>query len=118
VKIYSSSETQEYYFKEGCHILELLNSSDDEDCSIARARVAPDQQTHFHKLLDTTERYLILSGSGEVTVGDKSTLVGVNDVVVIPAGVRQSIKNTGKEDLVFLAICTPRFKEQNYQFCE
>jgi mannose-6-phosphate isomerase-like protein (cupin superfamily) len=36
------------------------------------------------------------------------------DVVSIPAGVRQRISNTGIDDLVFLAICTPRFVKENY----
>jgi hypothetical protein len=31
----------EYFFAEGCHILELSNTPEDPDVSIARARVAP-----------------------------------------------------------------------------
>lgn len=116
--VQSNTDTKEFYFKEGCYILELLNTPEDAQCSIARARVETGKQTQFHKLIHTTERYLIEQGSGEVTIGTTTQTVGVNDVVLIPEGVRQSIKNTGHEDLVFLAVCTPRFKEENYQFCD
>jgi mannose-6-phosphate isomerase-like protein (cupin superfamily) len=29
--------------------------------------------------------------------------------------VAQRVTNTGEEDLVFLAICTPRFRPENYR---
>jgi mannose-6-phosphate isomerase-like protein (cupin superfamily) len=44
--------------------------------------------------------------------------VGPGDVVVIPPGVPQRIANTGGADLVFLAICTPRFTPDAYEDIE
>jgi oxalate decarboxylase/phosphoglucose isomerase-like protein (cupin superfamily) len=41
--------------------------------------------------------------------------VGPGEVVLIPPSARQRIANTGKEDLVFLAICTPRFRQEAYE---
>ena len=41
--------------------------------------------------------------------------VGPGDVVVIPPGCRQRITNTGAEDLIFLALCTPRFRFEVYE---
>jgi mannose-6-phosphate isomerase-like protein (cupin superfamily) len=35
-------------------------------------------------------------------------------VVVIPAGTSQMITNTGKIDLVFYCVCTPRFTADRY----
>jgi len=106
---------QEYYFKEGCHIIEVSNSDSDAEASIARARVEAGQQTQWHWLQDTTERYVILEGEGLVEVGDEpATQVGKGDVVIIPAGVRQRIRNTGSHDLIFLAVCTPPFKAEKY----
>ena len=35
--------------------------------------------------------------------------IAAGDVVVIPAGVSQSIRNPGPRDLVFHCVCTPRF---------
>lgn len=40
--------------------------------------------------------------------------VGPGDVVVIPPACRQRITNDGHEDLIFLAICTPRFRFEAY----
>lgn len=105
----------EYAFIEGCSILESWNNSDDPQASIARARVAPGVTTRWHALHGITERYLIMSGMGEVEVGtDAPQTVQVGDVVIIPAGVRQRIRNSGTEDLLFYAICTPRFTPECY----
>lgn len=106
----------EYYFKEGCHILELSNTELDDAVSIARARVIPGQTTRWHRLQHTTERYVILQGSGKVEVGDQAPqMVSAGSVVIIPPLCRQRISNTGQEDLIFLAICSPRFLAENYQ---
>ena len=113
------SAEQEYFFEEGCFINELVNSADDPVLSIARARVAAGNVTRWHYLRDTTERYVITAGSGVVEVGAAPGVpVATGDVVIIPAGVRQRIRNTGDGDLVFLALCTPRFEPGNYVDCD
>lgn len=105
----------EYFFAEGCHILELSNDPDDEAVSIARARVEPGRSTRWHRLEGTAERYVLLEGQGEVEVGElPPRAVRPGDVVCIPPGVRQRIRNTGRGDLLFLAICTPRFRPGAY----
>ena len=117
--VYSAAENAEYWSEERCHILELANDPADRDASIARARVAPGIATKAHRLAGTAERYVIVSGSGRVSVeglGEREVAPG--DVVYIPAGARQSIRNTGKADLVFLCICTPRFQWENYESLE
>ena len=118
--IISNSDSAEFYFdSEGCYITELLNSKADPELSIARARVHPGVATSWHRLINTTERYCILSGAGVVEVGDSAPReVAPGDVVIIPPMERQRITNNGKEDLVFLAICTPRFNVKNYEQIE
>lgn len=109
----------EYFFHEGCFITELSNHADDPTVSIAQARVEPHQTTRWHRLRDTIERYVILSGSGIVEIGDEPPrAVTKGDVVFIPALCPQRIQNTGDVDLIFLAICTPRFLPENYQDLE
>jgi len=106
----------EYFFVEGCHIVELSNDARDPDASIARARVAPGVTTRWHRLIDTVERYVIVAGRARVEIGDEPPQdIGPGDVVVIPPMVAQRITNTGEQDLVFLAICTPRFRATAYQ---
>ena len=105
----------EYFFKEGCYIEEWLNTDQHEDLSVARVRVAANTATRRHLLLGTIERYVILSGVGVVTVGSRSWRVSCSDVVIIAAGESQKIQNQDDTDLIFLAICTPRFRLENYQ---
>jgi mannose-6-phosphate isomerase-like protein (cupin superfamily) len=111
-----SSFPPEFYLAENCFITELSNTPDDPELSIARARVAPGHTTRWHRLLGIAERYYILSGSGRVEVGDLLPQdVKPGDVVIIPATCRQRITNTGSADLIFLAICTPRFSQTAYE---
>jgi len=109
----------EFFTSEQCYIVELSNSVDDPDLSIARARVEPGVTTRRHRLIDTTERYYILQGSGRVEVGDLPAQdVNPGDVVIIPPLCRQRITNIGQEDLIFLALCTPRYSSDCYQDVE
>ena len=110
-----NKDTKEYFFEEGCFITEFWNEPEDNDISIAQARLPAGQSTQPHLLNNTTERYFILSGEGLVFVGNcKAVTVNQNDIVFIPAGETQHIENTGQTDLVFLAICSPRFSPENY----
>ena len=108
--------SSEFYTQEKCHIVELSNTHNDPDLSIARARVEPGVTTRWHRLTNTCERYYIIKGRGRVEVG-KLPVQEVNpgDVVIIPPMCRQRITNIGSEDLVFLAICTPRFSTDVYE---
>lgn len=108
--------SSEYYFDEGCYISELSNSNDDSQLSIARARVEQGVTTKLHRLTATIERYVILEGEGLVEInGLEPQKLGINDVVIIPPNCAQKITNTGSADLVFLAICSPRFKSEVYK---
>lgn len=109
----------EFHTAEECWILELSNSPADPQLSIARARVAPGVTTRWHRVRGTAERYVIVEGAGRVEVADLPPReVGAGDVVLIPPGARQRIANTGAVDLVFLAICTPRFVPEAYEDLE
>jgi mannose-6-phosphate isomerase-like protein (cupin superfamily) len=109
----------EFLTAERCFILEIYNTSNDETLSIARARVPPGVTTALHAVEGTTERYIIAEGRGRVEVGEMpSAEVGPGDVVVIPPGTRQRIRNLGSTDLIFYCVCTPRFRRKNYRSLE
>ena len=115
-QILKAHEADEYYFEEGCFILELSNSPADPDVSIARARVKAGVITKLHRLKGVVERYVILSGIAKVEVaGLEPQQLSAGNVVIIPPLCPQRITNIGTEDLVFLAICTPRFTENVYE---
>ena len=118
-QVHHVPESKEFFFEEGCFILEMLNEASDPDVSIARARVEPGKTTRFHRLKGVTERYVIQQGCGMVYLGDDvAQKVQVGSVVVIPSGVKQRIYNSGSGDLVFLAICSPRFTLECYEDCD
>jgi mannose-6-phosphate isomerase-like protein (cupin superfamily) len=105
----------EFYTDEKCYITELSNTPD-ADVSIARARVEQGVTTRWHRLKGTTERYFIIRGKGLVEVGElPPRKVTAGDVVLIPPMCPQRITNIGKDDLIFLAICTPRFTQDAYE---
>lgn len=111
-----AAEQEEFFTAEGCFIVELSNSPDDPALSIARARVAPGVTTRWHRVRDTAERYVILEGRGRAEIGGLAPQdVGPGDVVLIPPSCRQRIANIGPSDLVFLAICSPRFNQDAYE---
>jgi len=111
-----AKDRQEVFTSERCFITELSNCPDDPQVSIANARVEPAITTRWHRLNGITERYCILSGTGLIEVGEEAgETVSPGDVVLIPPGDRQRITNTGSCDLVFLAICSPRFVPEAYE---
>ena len=117
--IYHSDESREYFSPEGCHILEILNTEAFSSFSIARARVEPGRSTQLHAVDGVEEAYYILSGEGRMYIqDDEKGTVTAGDVVLIPSGHSQKIKNTGSEDLLFLCVCAPRFREEAYKNLE
>jgi mannose-6-phosphate isomerase-like protein (cupin superfamily) len=118
-RIISARAGDEYWFEEGCHILETANHPDDSAVSIARARVEPGTGTRWHCLEGVWERYLIVAGEGIAHIGDLDPApVATGDVVIIPPGTRQRIHNPGNSDLIFYAICSPRFTRECYRALE
>jgi mannose-6-phosphate isomerase-like protein (cupin superfamily) len=114
-EIKKASQTMEFETDERCYITEIANDVCDEAVSIARARVKPGITTARHKLVNITERYLIISGQGKMEIGNlEPVMVCMGDVVRIPMDTPQRITNTGTTDLIFYAICSPRFKSEAY----
>ena len=106
-------EKNEFFTEEGCHILEIINTDEYPDVSIARARVEPGVTTELHHL-DGEEIYYILRGTGRAEIDGKEFDVVPGDAIDIRRGIDQRITNTGAEDLVFLCICSPRWKPESY----
>jgi hypothetical protein len=104
----------------GCFLTDWLNDPADPDLSIACIRVVPGAETRLRRFENIQERYVVLEGQGRIelvgpnrafTEGDHTlSALEPGDVVGIPAGYSRRITNIGPVDLVFLAICTPRFR--------
>jgi len=114
--VLTCKEEAEFHTAELCYINELSNTSIDPDVSIARARVQAGISTRWHRLRGITERYVVLEGRGLVEVGKLAPQeIKSGDVVLIPPDCRQRITNIGSGDLIFLAICSPRFQQAAYE---
>jgi mannose-6-phosphate isomerase-like protein (cupin superfamily) len=114
-KIIKGAAVPEVFTEERCFVLEHWNDNADAGVSIARARIQPGVTTALHSL-SVDERYLVASEEVRMDAeGLAPTPFESGDVVLVPAGRRQRITNTGKEYLVFLCICTPRFEPRHYR---
>ncbi len=121
-RIIKAAAPKEYFFEEGCFITEYCNTPEITDVSIAEARVPPGVTTRWHRLTGVKEMYVILSGEGivELKSGAQAEAVSLServkpgDKVVIPPDWHQRIHNPGNTDLIFLAVCSPRFAPECY----
>lgn len=80
--------------------------------SLAHAKLHPGTQSVKHRL-KTDEVYYILKGRGEMYIDDESAIVEAGDAIDIPPGAVQSIKNIGDDDLEFLCIVDPAWREDD-----
>ncbi len=82
--------------------------------SLAQASLKP-RRTSTPHALTTSEVYYVLEGVGVMHIDEESREVSPGDVVYIPPGARQYIENAGTEDLKFLCIVDPAWREENEQ---
>lgn len=109
---------ERFYTQERCYISEFMNTPEAAQVSVAQACVAPGVTTQLHSLA-IEERYIIVQGQGVMELAQADAFpVHVGDVVIIPAGVAQRIRNVLDEDLKFLCVCTPRFQPEHYRVLE
>lgn len=60
-----------------------------------------------HAHCDRDKLYVVLSGTGELTIGDECQTVGPGDVGLARAGIVHSVTNPGPERLVMLTTMSP-----------
>jgi len=85
--------------------------------SFAVARVAPGKTTLLHRLVHS-EVYHLLAGSGEMEIDGEREPVSTGDVIYVPPGAAQRIVNTGAEDLTFVCIVDPAWREADEEILE
>jgi len=115
MNIIKLNNLKEFKAGDGSILREFFNPNKDNmeaRYSLAHAKVAPGQHTEDHKL-NASEAYYILRGEGQMHINDESANVYPADVVYIPPGSIQSIKNIGKTDLDFICIVDPAWALEN-----
>ena len=98
-----------------CELLHPQKESKDLDMdySIAHAILKAGESSLPHRLKTSIEIYYILEGKGVMHIDDESEEVQPGQVIYIPANSKQSIENTGKYELKFLAIVYPMWREDD-----
>ena len=92
------------------HLREVLHPKNDPvplNYSLAHATLQPGQASLPHRLLHRSETYIILKGAAVATVDEQEISLAAGEVLYIPAGARQSVRNVGAEVLEFLCIVDP-----------
>ena len=67
----------------------------------------PGQEHAPHAHAGQDKLYFVMAGSGMVEVGGQTELLSQGDVALAPAGVLHSIRNTGKDRMVVMAVLAP-----------
>lgn len=104
---------------DGCLIRELLHPKNDPvvlGYSLAVARVHAGKRTLPHKLVQT-EVYYILAGQGRMHIHNEAREVSTGEVILIPPQTIQWIENTGDDELRFIAIVSPPWREPDDHMC-
>jgi quercetin dioxygenase-like cupin family protein len=67
----------------------------------------PGQEHSAHTHAGQDKLYLILEGSAEVRVGEELEVLSAGDAAIAPSGIVHSIRNSGPERVVVLAVLAP-----------
>ena len=116
--IHNRKDSKILYTPQGSEIRPLIDRtvSAISQCSLAEEILPPGKTVprHHHEVLE--EIYYILSGSGEMTVGEETREVGVGDAIFIPKNNVHSLTNTGDEEMKLLLVCGPAFYFEDHLF--
>jgi len=83
------------------------------DYSIAHAVLKSGESSLVHRLKTSIEVYYILEGKGIMHIDNESDEVQSGQLIYIPANSKQYIRNTGDDELKFLAIVYPAWHEDD-----
>ena len=111
MEIRSREMATPYQTKDGSLIRSIMDLSNSpvRNLSLAEATVGPGSKTYPHLHTQSEEVYYLLQGKGRMYIGEKSKEVKQHDAILIPPGTKHYIVNTGREDLVFLCLCSPPY---------
>ena len=98
-------------------VLHPKNDAVDLPYSLAKATLGVGEASDPHILRTSSELYIIEKGEGRAFVGEEVVDVKPGDIVLIPAGETQYIKNTGSERLEFLCVVAPPWSKEDEVIC-
>ncbi len=88
------------------------------DYSIAYAILKRGESSLSHKLKTSVEVYYIIEGRGIMHIDHECEDVHPGQLIYIPDNSKQFIENTGREELKFLCVVFPMWKEEDEELVE
>lgn len=115
MEIFQRDEVNPFITADGSQIRELIhpNFSHAQNQSLAEATLAPGCATTEHYHPRAEEIYYILHGSARLRLNEDVRDLRPGDAVLIPAGARHKIWNTGPGKLRFLCCCAPAYSGED-----
>ena len=80
--------------------------------SLSHSELKPGKKSKLHKI-KSSEVYYILQGEGSLQIDDEVFKVSKDQAIYIAPYSKQSIENTGKDNLRFLCIVDPAWKHED-----
>ena len=77
---------------------------EDRECKVKRILVERGKRVSYQTHAQRAEHWLIVSGTGEVTLDGVRSPVSAGSAVDVPHGCAHRIENTGAEKLVFVEV--------------
>ena len=106
----SIEDTPAFLAGDKTQIREVLHPKNEDihlPYSLAYATLAPGRSSEPHILKTRSEVYVFVRGNGWVFINEESNSVQPGDVIHIPSGSNQYVKNDGEEALEFWCIVAP-----------
>ena len=115
MEIVNRDRSAPFITKDGSEIRSILDrtNSTATNQSLAEATLPPGAETEGHYHPQTEEIYYVLRGRGRMTLEGEGREVGPGDGILIPPGSRHTIRNIGREPLVFLCCCSPPYSHED-----
>lgn len=112
-------EIEELVANDGCKLKEVLHPFRPFGefaavrTSFALAMLEPGRKTVPHRLLTSSELYFIIEGKARMHVGDLEENIEKGSLVYVPPGSVQWIENIGDDELKFIVVCDPAWREED-----
>ncbi len=75
-----------------------------ENYKVKRIEVLPDKRLSYQKHEHRAEHWMMVAGTGKVTLNEREIIVPTGETIDIPRGARHRIENAGAEKLIFIEI--------------
>ncbi len=105
---------------DGCRLREIFNPLHEDlnlGYSFAIARLGPGESATRHRL-KSSEVYYILTGQGELDIGQDTIEVQPGQTIYVPPRAEQRIRNTGRDELSFICIVDPAWRSEDEEILE